>query len=290
MKILVFGGNGLLGSCLKEIDSSIITPTSSQVNIKNFDEVSSEIEKVNPDLVINAAAFIDNRKIEKDPTLAVETNIIGSANISLCCFKKNIRLVYISTDYIYKGDRGNYKETDEILPFNLYAWTKLGGECSTQMVKNNLIIRTSFGSSNFNYKYAFNDKYASKDYVEVIAPRIYEAAISTLIGVLNLGTERKTLFEHAVVKNDQVKPISVTDTYFSTPIDTSLNLQKWINYKSKNPTCQPHTKCRCCNSSDMTKYLDLGVMPLANNLEFTSKLAKQKDRFPLQIMFCNNQD
>jgi 2-polyprenyl-3-methyl-5-hydroxy-6-metoxy-1,4-benzoquinol methylase len=38
----------------------------------------------------------------------------------------------------------------------------------------------------------------------------------------------------------------------------------------------------------MDKYLDLGVMPLANNLEFTSKLAKEKDKFPLQIMFCND--
>ena len=287
MKIVLFGGSGLLGSELRKIDKDIIAPSSSEVNIINQKSVFDFIEKHKPDMVINSSALLDNRKIEKDPTMAIQTNIIGSANISLACIKNNARLVYISTDYIYKGDRGNYKETDEILPFNLYAWSKLGGETSTTMVNNHLIIRTSFGANKFTYKYAFNDKYASKDYVDVVAPMIYEACVSSLIGILNLGSERKTLFDYANKRSD-VLPQSLNDTYFSTPVDTSFNLQKWINYKSKNPTCHTHTKCRCCTSTNMTKYLDLGVMPLANNLEFTSKLAKQKDRFPLQIMFCND--
>jgi dTDP-4-dehydrorhamnose reductase len=287
MKIVLFGGSGLLGKELLKINKDLITPTHSEVRIEDQKSVMDFIAKHKPDIVINSAAFIDNRKIEKDPTIAINTNIIGSANISLACIKHNVRLVYISTDYIYKGDKGNYKETDEILPFNLYAWTKLGGETSTMGVNNHLIIRTSFGADSFSYKVAFNDKYASKDYVSVIAPMIYEASISSMIGILNLGTERKTLFDYAKQKSD-VQPIRLADTYHSTPIDTSLNLQKWIDYKSENPICKPHTNCRCCGSTDMHKYLDLGVMPLANNLEFTSKLAKEKEKFPLQIMFCMN--
>jgi dTDP-4-dehydrorhamnose reductase len=287
MKIVLFGGSGLLGTQLLKINGDIIAPTSSEVNIEDRDKVMEFIETNKPDLVINSAVFIDNRKIEKDPTKAIETNLIGSANISLACLKNKTRLVYISTDYIYKGDRGNYKETDEILPFNKYAWSKLGGEISSMMVNNHLIIRTSFGASNFNYKVAFNDKYASKDYVDVVAPMIYEASVSSMIGIVNLGSERKTLYDYAKQRSE-VSPISINTTYFSTPLDTSLNLQKWIDYKSENPTCKPHTKCRCCGSESMTKYLDLGVMPLANNLEFTSKLAKDKERYPLQIMFCND--
>jgi len=287
MKILLFGGSGLLGQSLLKLNEEIIAPSHSEVPIENKALVFDFIEKHRPDIVINSSAFIDNRRIEKDPTIAIETNIIGSANISMACIKYKARLVYISTDYIYKGDKGNYKETDEILPFNIYAWTKLGGETSTMGVNNHLIIRTSFGSDKFAYKVAFNDKYASKDYVSVIAPMIYEASISSMIGILNLGTERKTLYDHAKQKSD-VTPIRLSDTYHSTPVDTSLNLQKWIDYKSENPICKPHTECRCCGSKNMTKYLDLGVMPLANNLEFTSKMAKEKDKFPLQIMFCND--
>lgn len=287
MKILLFGGSGLLGKELLKINKDIIAPTHDEVSIEDQKLVMDCIAKHKPDIVINSSAFIDNRKIEKDPTVAIQTNIIGSANISLACLKHNARLVYISTDYIYKGDKGNYKETDEILPFNLYAWTKLGGETSTMGVNNHLIIRTSFGSDKFSYKVAFNDKYASKDYVSVIAPMIYEASLSSIIGILNLGTERKSLYEYAKQKSE-VKAIRLADTYFSTPFDTSFNLQKWIDYKSENPICKPHTNCRCCGSTNMSKYLDLGVMPLANNLEFTSKLAKEKDKFPLQIMFCND--
>lgn len=287
MKIVLFGGSGLLGKQLLKIDNNIIAPTHSEVDIEDKQKVFEYISKVNPDMVINSAVFLDNRKIEKDPTKAIETNVVGSANISLACLKNNVRLVYISTDYIYKGDRGNYKETDEILPFNMYAWSKLGGEISSRAVKNHLIIRTSFGSEKFNYKYAFDDKYASKDYVEVIAPMIYEASLSSLIGILNLGTDRKTLYDYAKKKNE-VLPQSIKETYFRTPFDTSFNLQKWIDYKSDNPICKPHTKCRCCGSENMEKYLDLGVMPLANNLEFTSISAKEKDRFPLQILFCND--
>jgi dTDP-4-dehydrorhamnose reductase/SAM-dependent methyltransferase len=285
MKIVLFGGSGLLGSKLLEINPFMISPSSSEVNIQNFDEVNNFIKKHNPDLIINCAAQTDNRKIEKNKKESIYTNIIGSANISMCCIENKSRLVYISSDYVYKGDRGNYKESDEILPFNFYAWTKLGGETSVMGVDNHLIIRTSFGSDDFLYKVAFNDKYASKDYVSVIAPMIYEASISSIIGVLNLGTERKTLYDYAKRKNE-VLPIRLADTYHSTPIDTSLNLQKWIDYKSENPICKPHTKCRCCGSTNMHKYLDLGVMPLANNLEFTSKLAKEKEKYPLQIMFC----
>jgi len=287
MKIILFGGSGLLGSKLLSINPDLISPTSSEVNVENSNSVSDFIKQHKPDLVINCSAQTDNRKIEKNTSKAIQTNIIGSANISLACIENKARLVYISTDYIYKGDRGNYKETDEILPFNFYAWSKLGGETSAMGVDNHLIIRTSFGDDNFTYKTAFNDKYTSKDYVDVIAPMIYEASISSLIGIINIGTDRKTLYDYAS-KKSEVQGVSVSETYHSTPIDTSLNLQRWINYKSNNSICKPHTHCRCCGSANMTKYLDLGVMPLANNLETTSKSAKEKERYPLQIMFCND--
>lgn len=54
-----------------------------------------------------------------------------------------------------------------------------------------------------------------------------------------------------------------------------------------NSICRDHTKCRVCKSTDLSEYLDLGAMPLCNNLEPTEELAKSKDRFPLKIMFCN---
>lgn len=286
-KILLTGASGLLGKELLKINPNIIALTHDECNIRNAHDVRTAIKTHRPDVVIHAAAMTDNRLIEKDPYNAIFTNIIGTANVAMACIDYNIRMVFISTDYLYRGDRGNYKETDEIMPFNNYSHTKLGGECSTRLVENHLIIRTSFGG-NFQYKQAFTDKYSSKDYCDIIAPQIYEAAVSPLTGVLNLGTERKTLFDHAKERNPDVIPVKLSETNFFTPIDTSLNLQRWIDYKSSKSIAKPHTNCRICGSDKMTKYLDLGLMPLSNNLEYTAQRAKEQDRFPLQVMFCEN--
>jgi hypothetical protein len=288
MKIIVFGGNGTLGKELQKIDPDLICPTSKEVNIHYEYKIRHFIDQHQPDIVINAAAIIDNRVLEGQPSQAIQTNIIGAANVANVCLKNNIRLVYISTDYIYQGDRGNYLESDEILPFNFYAWTKLGGECSAHGVKNHLIIRCSFGKSGFSYPQAFIDKWSSKDYVDVIAPMIYEATVSPLTGILNVGTDRKTLFTYAKQRNENVKGVKLSDTNFFTPYDTSLNLQRWFNYKASNPIAKPHTHCRACGSEAMGKYLDLGLMPLANNLEQTSLRAKEVERFPLQVTFCKD--
>lgn len=286
MKVLLFGGSGLLGSHLKLMDTEMLCPSSTTADINDTYNIAEYIAKINPDIVINAAAIIDNRTIEKTPHKAIKTNILGAANVAMACIENNIRLVYISTDYVYRGDSGNYKETDSIYPFNFYAWTKLGGECSARGVANHLIIRTSFGSDKFSYKQAFVDKWSSKDYIDVIAPLIYEAAVSPLTGVLNIGTERKTLYDYASRRNEGVMPVKLSETNFFTPYDTSLNLQKWMDYKADNPTAKPHEICRACGSYGLVKYLDLGLMPLANNLEYTSLRAKEKERFPLQVMFC----
>lgn len=285
MKILCLGAYGLLGTELRKINPNIIAAAHIECEIEFLQQVISTIGATKPDIVINCAAVMDNRAIEQDPLEAIQTNIIGAANIAQVCAQQNIRLVYISTDYIFKGDQGNYKESDPVLPFNAYAWSKLGGEASSRLVKNHLIIRTSFGRSEFAYKEAFTDKWASKDYVDVIAPMILEAALSPLTGVLNIGTERKTLHAHASQRN-QVKPVRLAESNFSTPYDTSLNLQKWMDYKSEKPIAKPHTNCRACGHHKLTKYLDLGLMPLANNLETTSLRARNIERYPLQVMFC----
>ncbi len=287
-KIILFGGSGTLGKELQKLNPEIICPARNEVDIRNEKEVRYYIKSHDADIVINAAAVIDNRVLETKPAWAINTNIIGAANIASICIENNLRLIYISTDYIYKGDRGNYSESDEILPYNFYAWTKLGGECSAHGVKNHLIIRTSFGKNEFPYPKAFIDKWSSKDYVDTIAPLIYEAALSPLTGIINIGTDRKTLYGHAKERNPNVEPVKIAETSFFSPHDSSLNLQKWIDFKSEKSIAKPHQLCRICGSNNLLKYLDLGLMPLANNLEPTSQAAKSKERFPLQVMFCGD--
>lgn len=286
---IVFGGSGILGTELKKIASKLYYPSHVGCDINILDEVRKHLTFYKPDMVINAVAITDNRIVEKNPISALHTNIIGATNIAMVCIELGIRLVYISTDYVYSdGNHGNYTETDCVAPFNLYAKTKLAGELATSAVDNHLIIRTSFGKNEFDYPEAFTDKWTSKGYVDEIAPLIYEASLSPLTGILNIGTERKTLYDYAVKRNPKVIGVKLQDTNFNTPKDTSLNLQKWIDYKGSKSIAKSHTECRVCASKKLKKYLDLGLMPLANNLEFTSKRAMEQDRYPLQIMFCED--
>lgn len=286
MKILITGGSGKLGSELRKLNADIIAPTRAELDITDEAATREVFERYNPNLIIHAAAQIENLLVEADPTEAIQVNIKGTANVALACLKARRRLVYISTDYVYSGERGNYRETDEILPTNPYAWTKLGGEASARLVPNHLIIRTSFGPAKFAYPVAFQDKWTSKDYVDRLAVMVLEAATSPLIGILNLGTERKTLYSYARERNPDVKPIRVGESAFATPYDTSLNLERWIQYKGDKPVARTLERCRACNCAELEVYLDLGLMPLANNLAHTPREARGSQRFPLQILLC----
>jgi dTDP-4-dehydrorhamnose reductase len=237
MKILILGGYGLLGKELKRIDDSLILTGKKGLDIREFSIVNSYLANNKPDLVILCAAILDNNNNQG----LIETNIQGTANVALACLIHNVRLVYISTDYVYPGTLGNYKEADPLLPTNDYAWSKLGGECSVRMVPNHLIIRTSFGASDFFYQHAFNNKWTSKDYVDVIGPMILEASKSDLTGIINIGMEKKTMLDYARRRNPDIKGKPLTDD--SSPRDSSLNLSKWKSFhKSIQPVESAETK------------------------------------------------
>jgi dTDP-4-dehydrorhamnose reductase len=265
----------------------VLAPSRAELDITDRYAVSAYIASHDPDIIIHGAAVTDNRNVEDDPTEALEVNIMGTTYIALACLKGRNRLVYLSTDYVYRGDKGNYSESDELEPFNLYAWTKLGGESSVRAVPNHLIIRTSFGAEKFQYDAAFIDKWTPKDYVDVVAPQVLEAALSPLTGVLNIGSERRSMYEFAQLRDPDVRAMEKNQSAHKSPADTSLNLDRWNQYREGRADALGHTKCRICGNTDLKKYLDLGMMPLANNLAPDARSAKNMDRYPLQVLFCS---
>jgi dTDP-4-dehydrorhamnose reductase len=288
LRILLTGGTGLLGTELQKLDDSLVAPSRAKLDVTDFSAVADCLARERPDVIVHAAAVTDNRAIEADPDDALHVNIVGTANLARACAGTRIRLVYLSTDYVHRGDRGNYTEGDEVLPGNLYAWTKLGGEAAVRAVPNHLIIRTSFGAPAFAYPAAFADKWSSKEYVDVIAPDILEAARSPLTGVINIGGPRRTLFEYASARNPGVKRIKREDSVFESPADTSLDLSTWQAYKEGRAVVRPVSRCRICDSDRLVKYLDLGMMPLANNLAPSAAAARAMNRFPMQVQFCED--
>lgn len=286
MQILLTGGSGLLGTELRKLEPDLLAPSREELDITDVAAVKDYVTAHAPDIILHAAAMTSNREVEADPETARKINIEGTANLVRACDGTRIRLVYLSTDYVYKGDRGNYSEADAVEPFNLYAETKLAGENEVRRVPNHLVIRTSFGASKFDYPNAFCDKWSSKEYVDVIAPTILEAARSPLTGLLNLGGERRSLYEYAVERNPDVNRIERRDSSHKTPRDTSLNLDRWNDYVHGRSIVRGVRNCRVCGSSDLVKYLDLGMLPLANNLADSAREAIAMERFPMQVMYC----
>ena len=96
---------------------------------------------------------------DKDICQSIDKNIIGTSNITKVCSELKIKLIYISTCYVYPGLTGNYSETSALKPINNYAWSKLGGECAVILYKNSLILRTSVTEKPFVHKGALRFYY-----------------------------------------------------------------------------------------------------------------------------------
>ncbi len=227
-KTLLTGGSGLLGSVLRQLKPDLLAPSEDEFDILKPEDMRPYFQTYLIETVIHAAAFTSPPLVNQQPLLAMKTNITGTANMVDLCGDFGSRLVYISTDYVFKGDRGQYREDDELLPQNLYAWSKLGGECVVRMYDKALIIRTSFCEPVFPYEKAFVDQYTSRDSVEVVAPIILELAASGgPTGIVHVGTERKTVKElaHKLGKRE-VGNLRRDEVSFSVPYDTSFDLSK----------------------------------------------------------------
>ena len=286
MQILLTGGSGLLGTELRQLESDLLAPSHEKLDITNATAVTDYVRSHTPDIILHAAAMTSNREVEEHPETAREVNVDGTANLVRACDGTRTRFVFLSTDYVYKGDRGNYSESDEVDPFNLYASTKLAGEEVVRQIPNHLIIRTSFGASEFVYPDVFCDKWSSKEYVDVIAPTILEATRSPLTGILNLGGKRRSLYEYARERKPDVNRVERRDSTHKSPADTSLNLDRWNDFVHGRGMVRGVRNCRICGNTNLVKYLDLGMLPLANNLALSGEEAIGMERFPMQVLFC----
>ena len=117
-------------------------------------------------------------------------NIIGTANVTRSCSLLKIKLIYFSTNYVYPGKTGNYKENDSLKPFNNYAWSKLGGECSVRLYKNSLILRVCMTEKPFVHKKAFANVKTSFMYHDEVAKIIFK--LLNKKGIINIEEKHNT--------------------------------------------------------------------------------------------------
>ncbi len=227
--MLCTGGSGLLGQEIKFLLPDADYPSAHDFDVTQYDQMDNYLSFKNIKIIIHAAALTSPPNIDQEPVKGLEVNIIGTANVVKVCVKYGIKLVYICTDYVFKGDKGHYAEEDPVFPANKYAWSKLGGECAVRMYDNHLIIRTTFGPKIFPYDKAFSDQWTSRERVDVIAKKIVDLVKINASGTVHVGGGRKTVFEYAngLHPKKNIQPISIKDVNFKVPVDTSLNTEKY---------------------------------------------------------------
>jgi dTDP-4-dehydrorhamnose reductase len=233
--ILITGASGKLGTAVLSLIPDAIGATRVDFDLSDSTAMNIFLDKhSNITTILHCAAMISPPKINEDIVQAIQSNIIGTSLLASTCYKRNIRLVYISTDYVFTGEKGMYKEEDELLPQNKYAWSKLGGECALRMLDNYVIIRLSFGPDIFPYTAAFIDQFTSRESASVIAKKIKNILVSDFKGVIHIGGTRKSVYEYALsLGAENIDKISIKDMSVKMPSDTSLDctLYDSINFK-----------------------------------------------------------
>ena len=224
MKVIVLG-DGLLGKeIVKQTKWDYVSRKKDNLD---FLEVRQWAEKKldSYDVIVNCIActktYDDNKKN------SWEINVKALDDLIEYCVVNNKKLVHISTDYIYTNSVSQASEED--VPVHLptwYGYTKLVGDALVQLkMESYLICRLSHKPNPFPYELAWEDIKTNCDYVDVISSMVIRLIQENAIGVFNVGTAEKSIYELAL-RTREVRPIRKPE---EVPLDTTMNLTKIKN-------------------------------------------------------------
>ena len=234
-KIVITGSTGRFGTHLRKQKTKykIFFPTKDQLDILDFKSIEKYLKKHKPSVLIHLAGLSRPMSIhEQNINKSIDLNIIGTSNVTKACSNLDIKLIYFSTNYVYPGFKGNFKETDSLKPVNNYAWSKLGGECAVHLYKNSLIIRACMTEKPFVHKKAFANVKTSFMYHDEAAKILFKLINQN--GIINLGGKKQNIYLFAKKNNKHIKKIFLSrKNNLGMPFDSSLNIRK-LNKILKN--------------------------------------------------------
>lgn len=251
MKILITGSNGMLANAIKEElkDEELICTDVQELDITNAEKVNEFVKKVNPDYIINCAAYTAVDKAEENEELVYKINAIGPKNLAVSANDNDAILIHISTDYVFGGDKPvneDYSEDDEKAPQAVYGTTKLAGEkfieenCSKYYIfrtawlygEGHNFVRTMLDLSKTRDEVkVVNDQHGSPTYAVDLASIIHQAMDkkiefgiynSTNLGYTTWYEFTKMIFE---LENVNCKVTPVTSEEFKSPAKRPKNSQ-----------------------------------------------------------------
>lgn len=221
-RILVVGANGLLGQnlikLLSKTDEEVLAASIennfigsekvsySKLDIANRNEVKKILFSFHPTFVINAAAYTNVDGCETNKDLCWKVNVIGVKHLADLSRAIDAKLIHISTDFVFDGEKGPYNEMDKLNPISYYGRSKMAGENEIFIagipyiiIRTNVLygnyIRTSFEFVNWVVESLregkpiriVNDQYNNPTYIVDLAKGIYQAIQANVEGIFNIG-------------------------------------------------------------------------------------------------------
>jgi len=269
VKLLVTGASGLLGTRICQIATAqnyeVYSAHSEHIpqfgapiklDITDGAALKQLFDKTKPDVIVHSAALTDVDKCEKEKDLATKINVESTSNIAQLCHRHNCFLVYVSTDYVFNGEKGNYKENEQTAPINNYGLTKLKGEQEVKQSKAEYCIaRTSviYGSipaaGKINFALWLIEKLGKREETKTVTDQWNSPTLNTNLAemILEIVEKRITgtfhlagatrLSRHEFAQNiaetfkfdkDLLRPTSSKDIQWlaKRPKDSSLNVDK----------------------------------------------------------------
>jgi len=195
MRLFVTGGSGLLGYRIAELAIERGYDVYSgychnkpeygepvKFDLTDVDSIINAMNEVKPDVVIHSAALTDVDRCEVEKELAYKVNAEGTKTVAELARKLNSFMVYISTDYVFDGERGMYKEDDETNPVNYYGYTKLLGEKHCQgfcIARTCVIYGAKPASGKVNFALWLIDKLKNGENVKIITDQYITPTLNT---------------------------------------------------------------------------------------------------------------
>jgi dTDP-4-dehydrorhamnose reductase len=277
LKLLITGASGLYGSKLaqmalsknyevysSDIQSLSIYGNFVKLDISGKEQVDEAFKTIKPDVVVHAATLTDVDKCELNRELAWKVNVEGTKNIVEAAKAAGSFLIYISTDYVFGGEKGRYKEADVPNPINYYGVTKLKAEEIVKTQKEYFIARPSvmYGSTpaagKVNFALWIIDNLRKGEHVKIVTDQWNTPTLNTnlaemtleviehkLTGIYHLcGATRVSRFEFAeqiadVFSLDKGLIDKVLSSQFTLPakrpMDSSLDTSKALQALQHKP-------------------------------------------------------
>ena len=179
-KLLVTGAKGMLGQAVVAAGENSSDQTLAlgrgELDITDAAAVAATIDQFEPDSVINCAAWTDVDGAEAEEAAATEINGGGAANLAAACARSGVRLVHVSTDYVFDGSASEpYVESDSVNPQSGYGRSKLAGEVAIEAAGGDYaIVRTAwlFGAGGPNFVDTMLRLGAEREQIEVVTDQI----------------------------------------------------------------------------------------------------------------------